>query len=422
MTKRRMIGVSMAVLAACAAVAPAQEAAPVEAPAAAPEEPLTATVAAIRGAAQWRATEADPWQMIAVGQTLQEGSELRTNFGSAVQLVLPPDQVITIDRATAIRILRSTFAEGKVQTNVGMKYGRVRYDIAASGREHDAKVTTPNSVLAVRGTKFVAMDEPPFPPTGISIDGLVAFRDARKQTTVGGPGAGKSTVDATTDSPAAFAQQQAIVDPRGTFAGRTDTENILAQSLASFGGSNFADLGVLSFFEQARAGEIEGGVIGVLPVGRQLLVGLIWDGQPNSDVNLTVVSPLGEVVHPGVQMPVASGGVHLGNGVANEAGQGSEFVVWEFQYPRGNYQVEGLLVSGPDAEVTIGVVDGPNTGNPVISALQQKILTSGDPRLVFTVNPEIPTDSIPNLQTDGRSVSASRSLSGAAAQRALRRR
>src|SRR2546421_56146 len=85
-----------------------------------------------------------------------------------------------------VEILRANFENGKVFTDLGMKYGRTRYDIEAAAREHDAKVRSPSSVLAVRGTQFIAQDEAPFPARAVSLDGRVMFRDAKKLVAFGG--------------------------------------------------------------------------------------------------------------------------------------------------------------------------------------------------------------------------------------------
>lgn len=83
---------------------------------------------------------------------------------SAVKFMIGDDQTVTLDRLGTIQILRANFENGKVFTDLGMKYGRTRYDIESTARDHDAKVRSPSSVLAVRGTKFISEDQPPFAP------------------------------------------------------------------------------------------------------------------------------------------------------------------------------------------------------------------------------------------------------------------
>jgi hypothetical protein len=378
-TRRSLL--SLMALTLLAPAASAQDAA--TAPATA-EAPLRIVINGIEGKfCQARTSPDADWQPAVVNMELQEGSELRTGFKSAIRFTILPDQVITIDRVTQVSIMRANFQDGKVITDLGMKYGRTRYDIDAEGRAHDAKVHSPSAVLAVRGTKFALYDQPPFNVQATSLSGRVLFRDAHKQVSFGAAGQGKTQIGEETDSAAGYALNQTVADPRGQFSGRSQTDNTLQLSLAAYGGSDFSQLGVLAFLDQARAGDFKGSLIGALPIGRQLSFILSWAGSPLSDLDLTVISPLGEIVSP-ITPQVASSGHHLGNGVADQSGFGSEQAVWEISYPVGDYTVRADLKSGQTADAQIFTIDDPLGTGQLISTISGTV-TPRAPTLQGTV-------------------------------------
>src|SRR5438067_3899258 len=145
-----------------------------------PPRPIKVKITGVQGIVQFRTAPDAKWEKAAEGVELTEGAELRTGPRSAVRFMIGDDQTVTLDRLGTIQILRATFESGKVFTDLGMKYGRTRYDIESAARDHDAKVRSPSSVLAVRGTKFISQDEAPFPARAISLSGRVMFRDAKK--------------------------------------------------------------------------------------------------------------------------------------------------------------------------------------------------------------------------------------------------
>ena len=189
-----------------------------------PQGPIKVTIAKVQGIVQYRTGPDQKWQKAAEGVELSEGSELRTGPRSAVQFKIGDDQTVTLDRLGTIRILRAEFESGKVFTDLGMKYGRTRYDIESAAREHDAKVRSPSSVLAVRGTKFIAQDEAPFAPTAISLDGRVMFRDAHKLVAFGNKGQGKTKIDTQSDSAARLRLKTTTLLPDGKFTGISSDE------------------------------------------------------------------------------------------------------------------------------------------------------------------------------------------------------
>src|SRR5437588_10982762 len=93
---------------------------------------LTATITAIEGIVQVRQSEDAPWQKATVGMKLGEGAEFRTGPRSAVRFEIPPDQIVTLDRLGTVKLIEAIQRSDSVKTDLGMKYGRVRYDVEAA--------------------------------------------------------------------------------------------------------------------------------------------------------------------------------------------------------------------------------------------------------------------------------------------------
>ena len=131
-----------------------------------PPGALTVKVTGVKGIVQFRTAPDQKWEKASEGTQLTEGAELRTGPRSAVQFMIGDDQVVTLDRLGTIQILRADFESGKVFTDLGMKYGRTRYDIDSAAREHDAKVRSPSSVLAVVAEQSLSRRMSPIRATG----------------------------------------------------------------------------------------------------------------------------------------------------------------------------------------------------------------------------------------------------------------
>src|SRR5687768_2689899 len=120
------------------AVAPAQETAPATTRATT-QAGLTAVGTGVDGIVQVRADEGSPWQGARVGMEVGEGAEFRTGPRSAVRFEIPPGQTITLERLGTVKLIEAVRQQqGTVKTDLGMRYGRVRYDIEAAGRLLDA--------------------------------------------------------------------------------------------------------------------------------------------------------------------------------------------------------------------------------------------------------------------------------------------
>src|SRR5688500_3882985 len=149
-----------------------------------------------------------------VGMTVGEGAEFRTGPRSAVQFEIPPGQTITLDRLGTVKRIEAVRTEGSIKTDLGMRYGRVRYDVEAAGVSHDATIHSPSSSLAVRGTQVSLYDQAPFVPEAVSLTGRAQFRNLRKQVVAfGGKRRAAVRADDTTPAQAAFVEST-LQDPQ----------------------------------------------------------------------------------------------------------------------------------------------------------------------------------------------------------------
>jgi hypothetical protein len=319
---------------------------------------LKITVTAVQGTAQFRPTSADKWQAVKPNAELPEGVEFRTGPKGAIQFTVGTDTVYRVDRLSNVKVLRAMLSpDGTIRTDVGMNYGRVSKDVDAPQRPHEDTIVSPSSTLAVRGTRVSLYDQPPYVPEAVSLTGRAEFQNVKRQRVAfGDKGIGTIKVFGDQNSSAQTALVQTKIDPVSSFAGRTQTEDYLVLSLQTIGGTQLTQLpGVLgSIFSSG----FKGSGVGALPIGEQLQFSIIWNGSPFSDVNLTVISPLGETIdaaHPQSN----SSGVYGGNNVADATGFGFESTTFVISYPPGTYTVKSTLASGSTASVTANVVRDP---------------------------------------------------------------
>jgi len=327
-----------------------------------PKDPnaLQATITGVEGAVQVRTAEDQPWQKATVGMVVDQNAEFRTGVKSAVRFAIPPDQTITLDRLGTVKLLQAINDNGKIKTNIGMRYGRTRYDIEAAGREHESTISSPSSTLAVRGTKVSLYDQRPFASEAVSLTGRAEFRDARKRIRFGGPGAGKLKVNENASSAAAAALQQAYVDPGAALA-RSASESNLIATLLSRGAT--IDYDYEKGIKVIRGGThpvTDAELIPVLPGSLNFV--LRWEG--NSDLNLAVLSPTSGAANERATVYPIGGLNVIKNGGRTEFDHrggpngGMEIVFWPGTAPSGVYQIGSVLISGPNAKASMDVFQG----------------------------------------------------------------
>jgi hypothetical protein len=320
---------------------------------AAENQPMQAIITEITGRVQARTSHDAAWQAATVQMVLNEGAEIRTGPHSTVRFVIPPDQTVTLDRLGTIEIIRANFENGKIMTDLGMKYGRTRYDIDAHGQAHDAKVHSPGAVLAVRGTHVSLYDQPPFTPQAESFTGRAMFGYAKRFVPVGSKSYAK--VVAGSSGAADTALQQSVVDPSFNLA-RSATDAQLISQQVSRGA-------VLSFDPIANIPVITGG-LGPLPDSSfaqnapgPLDFYLRWTG--NANLNLTVTLEKGdatniilsfafnpsEFLYPGFGLNTTASGGHIAFDHRGGPNGGEEIAFWPKLIP-GLYGISARNISG----------------------------------------------------------------------------
>jgi hypothetical protein len=244
---------------------------------------LTATITGVEGIVQVRATEDAPWQKATIGLKLTEGAEFRTGPRSAVRFEIPPGQTITLDRLGTVKLIEAVQRGPAVKTDVGMKYGRVRYDIEAAGLSHDSTIHSPGSALAVRGTRVSLYDQPPFAPVATSLTGRAEFRNARRQMVRFG-GNNRSTLQHESTSPAQAALAESLL--RMPEHERTEQRIRELSFLFTNGGAVFGNVAVSNV--PVRDADLPG------LLGGNLDFVLRWSNPQGADLNLFVRTPLDE--------------------------------------------------------------------------------------------------------------------------------
>ncbi|HEX3356151.1 MAG TPA: FecR domain-containing protein, partial [Tepidisphaeraceae bacterium] len=288
------------------------------------------------------------------GMVVDENAEFRTSLRSAVQIQIPPDQTITLDRLGTIKVVQAVNDSGKLKTKIGMKYGRARYEIESAGQEHEASISSPSSTLAIRGTVVTLLDQRPFPIEATSLTGRAEFTDAKKHTFLGKKGGGTIKVDENTDSPAAYALSQSVIDPSIALA-RSESEQPLINAVLSTGAT-------LSYDQQKGIKVVTGGrpltdaqLLPVLPGVVDFV--LRWTG--NADLNLGVISPGtgsdNRTVYPIAGYNITKNGGSTAFDHRGGPHGGIEIASWPAGFPEGVYRIGVTHVTGPDTPATVDV-------------------------------------------------------------------
>lgn len=325
-------------------------------------EALRIIIAEVKGLAQVREGPDRPWKMAKVDMEVGRGAEFRTASRSSVTCVIPPDQVITLDRLGTFSVMEAMRSGRRVKTDLLMRYGRTDYTIEAAGREHDAQIHTPSATLAVRGTRFVATDQPPFAPEVYTQRGLVDYRFARRLMRVSRGGRARGA-----RGQADTALTSGTVDPAIRGARTTSDTALIANEQSRGAVVAFDPVTEINVARGGRGPATDADLLDALP-GRLNFV-LRWDR--DADVNLTMVHQAGdplevladfrpeEFLYPGFrQNTTPSGGRTEINHLGGAAG-GQEIAHWGNAAPRGLYAMEVLHVRGDATPVTMNAfLDG----------------------------------------------------------------
>ena len=330
---------------------------------------LTATITGVEGLVRVRNDAESPWQNATVGMVIGAGAEFRTGPKSAVRFVIPPDQTVTLDRLGTVKLMEAIRTADGVKTDLGMQYGRVRYDIEAAGVSHDSTIHSPGSALAVRGTKVSLYDQPPFKPEAISLTGRAEFRNARKRM-VGFGGKSKAAIKSDDLSPA---------------------QNALASSLIQSSAIQYNDQQMRELtFLFTQQGAVFGNVAAsntrvtdaMLPslLGGNLDFVLRWSAPGGADLNLVVNTPKGETFgNPPFVLSLFPNNPTVGKLLREELPQSS----------RSGGQI-GLNHIGPEGIEIASFSGKPPTGTYVLAAYNfitddKPTDTTGLPTVPFTI-------------------------------------
>jgi len=333
--------------------------------------PLKGRITGVRGLVEVKVTEKAAWAPAKEGMIVDEGGEFRTGPRSAVQVVIEPDQIITLDRLGTIKLLTAVRqASGKTKTDIGMKYGRTRYDISAGGLEHESTIRSPNSTLAVRGTKVSLTDTRPFPPEAVSLIGRAEFRSFKRETVAFG-GKAKAKIESEQGTAASTAFSLSVLDPSISLA-RDAAEQALVADIISRGAAVTLDRE--TGFRTVSGGTVpsEKELLSLLPGNLNFVVR--WDG--NANLDMIVSSQAGGFLYPSKDLYFNNEGGRIPFDHQGGPHGGFEIASYPANFPRGNFGVGVNHVTGPTVNATLNVyLNGQpvpiltfdNQGMPVVS-------------------------------------------------------
>jgi hypothetical protein len=368
--------------------------------------PLRITITAVDGLASVRENETAAWQPAKVGMELTQDAEFRTGPRGTIQFQIPPNQIVSVDRLTTLKVLTIFQQGGKVTTDLGIKYGRTRYDLEGGGLEHQSTLRSPNATLAVRGTRVSLFDQPPFAPQAISLTGRAEFAaHRRKPIAFGRAGQGKTIVNADSETAGDVALASTVVDP--TLAGaRTESELPLLITVISRGATTEIDPS--SGIRIVRGGipPTDAQLAGNLP-GRLSFV-LRWNG--DADLNLGVSTPNtdltegGEIVLPVAGLNIAPSGGRTAFDHRGGANGGIE-VVYFNNFPDGLYSIGGMNLSQATVTATIDAfLDGQKLdlfdGTQITQTVMQTVAPNQPALALAGVNTPLPFVEPPPLPPD----------------------
>lgn len=313
---------------------------------------LRGKITGVRGLVEVKVSEGGKWVAAKENMIVDEGAEFRTGPRSAVQIVIEPDQTITLDRLGTIKLLTAVKqAGGKMKTDIGMKYGRTRYDIAEGGLEHESTIRSPNSTLAVRGTKVSLTDTRPFPPEAVSLIGRAEFQSFKRQAVAFG-GKNKAKIDSASGTAAGTAFDRALLDPTIALA-RDQAEQALIADVISRGASVTLDRE--TGFRTVSGGTVpsEQQLISLLPGNLNFVVR--WQGNANLDMIVGYDAGNGHsgTLYPDKNLFFTPEGGKIPFDHQGGPNGGFEIASFPANFPRTFYGVGVNHVSGPTVSTTL---------------------------------------------------------------------
>ena len=329
---------------------------------------LRAIVTGIQGdLVEIRPSPTADWKRARPGLVLTEGTEIRTGPKSAIRFLIPADEAFCLDSQGDITLNQAVVDARHAKTRVGLEHGRLREDLShaapvrieQAGIEHDTVIQSPNSALAIRGTKVSLFEQASFAPVAVSLTGQATFTNVNGVRVPVGGSRHAVVVGAQTSA----AQQAGAVEGEINNTGNTARLDFAARELAIVsqrGGFQRGDVLVgdlhLSDFGTRANGDLR------VPGGLDFV--LQWAGQTKTtlnDLNLAVFSPQNTTASPDFVAnapftvsltPNSPKSVQLrkntypdqsrtgGRISTNSVGPaGLELAFWPKNFPTGNYRV-----------------------------------------------------------------------------------
>ena len=294
-------------------------------------------VTSVEGKARARVSPDAPWEIVREGMRLPQGAEIQTGARSRVVCSVPPGREFIVDRLSTVTVLEADQRGNKATTDLLMEYGRADLRVQAAGLEHDAKIRTPGATASVRGTELSVYNQPPFAPELRTFTGLVDYRFAKRQMTVGKGGRSLGGRGA-----AETAFRQTVVDP-STANARTNADAALIAEQTNVGA-------VSNYNPDIQLTEVHGGtpatsgqLMSNLP--GKLTFAIRWSG--NADVDILVAFDrritLGGIIQPeqilypnfGMETSPTGGRIPYNHRGGRNGGQ--ELCFWPDSFPTAVY-------------------------------------------------------------------------------------
>ncbi len=364
---------------------------PATAPTTRQNEHLSATITAVKGLVEVRDNDEQPWRKATVGMVVGIGAEFRTGPRSGVVFRIPPDQVVTVDRLGVVKILEAM--RGKtIHTDLGMKYGRVKYETEAAGLEHESTIRSPSNALAIRGCNG-SLFEDAFDSWVELYEGQGWAHNRYDYNMPMGTGEhdsyGNGLKLGSNDESSA---QHSLLLTTNFGAGSNTLGGGEANLFGNFTNYNNTNTGLQSGLRTFRTGPSGSNGGGTLPSDTSngvLSFNLSWTGDNSTgvvpDLDLFVMTPKGETLVPGSQAVTTASGAIVSK---NNHGHGDvpyfESVTWDKSYTIGKY-LYGVEYKDKNADPGIYTLNVLLNGTKINGQFQD-IITELDQKITFTID------------------------------------
>ncbi len=315
---------------------------------------LAATVRYVKGDVRVRASANSPWQQAVVGMVVPEGGEIQTGPKSQIDLSMPPAQLLSLDRMSTVKLVELNQNGNKIKSNIGMQYGRTQLNIEKAGMVHEAKISTPSTTLALRGTDVVVYDQAPFAPTAISYTGRANAQFRGRSFDIPFGSNRFTEITDGNDNPAEQSQFNTGVNLRPD-SGTTLTEQQMVSRYPQFNGTGGGIISGVTAVNKSTSSPASrtfdnssnaGGLTFSLPnpnvVNGQLSMSLV--SPTGSNVSFLVVSPFNEFIN----QQFGSGRLPAALTQTTSTEGNTQTVTWSTRYAEGNYilRAQGSGISG----------------------------------------------------------------------------